>query len=769
MSLNSCIKNPEKHNIKKNYQSLFIFLICFTCFVHLTTVSFFVFNEENRVLDPNTSDLSYGTIIPENGFIESKNGEEERKNIKYNTLHCESVNNEIKYYIPNIITIPYRNNMLLNSNILKTSFESNQENIEILLKNVSVSALLLFLKLLDNPDIIVIQIKIQDFLDILMIVSRLNIKKSKERNHFLKELLKNFMFAMQNENQDFDFDSFYEGYNQREIERSILMDLLIYCFDYITFNDKSAQRSNFLTGNKYIRFNSLDILFNTFNVDEKDENIIFLRFDDQSIKKLYKMLNVKYLLDTCRFLLNITNLDLLDLIFSDLKTDENAMNIFSNIILHTKKLYIHYAGNPKRLFSKKQINVFSKNLKVLKFEFDYTADELKDILESFNCFQKLIINTRKCSFDQLRTVINFSLKNKSIICKLFPFNFELLNIDFDFLKLIPNNCTFYARNFKKESENTEVPIQYLPYLNKYLYSNKKDSKFLLDFVRFECSRYKCMYLNFENNSSPFELDNTALILLSCLDSIKTFSLKNIVITDELLLFILNSNTFKTFGAEKFVFKANFNFLSNNNAINQNLISFNLIDSFSDMDSRFLIFLERFRRVELFKLIWIDIKYSASYFKKIRKYIFGSITKRKKISLKCLKIITALDDDKTTNYLDFISNTYDFSGILSIYYHVYSITNIEYSFLSKMTSLELISIGIYNSSNYIDFEKIFTDSNIFGKIESLAILSNMIRREDIDFFKKFKCLKILYLSCEILEYATISYLKKNNLRNVNFQI
>ncbi|TBU05549.1 hypothetical protein CWI36_0624p0020 [Hamiltosporidium magnivora] len=769
MSLYLYFGKRKEPGAKKSYLQTFVVLICFYFPLCFTTVSFFILNDQNTIYRLNAIDLTLEMSKIENKPMKYFIGEDIITRFENNILGYEFANGRTKYYNPNILTIPYENDILLSSNFIKTLFESKQTNINIFLKDVSHYSLVLFIKLIENPDIIVNQIRIQEFLDILIIISILDIKKSKERNDFLKELLKNFMFTMEEVNLTFDFEKFCESNHHKYIKKSILMDLLIFYFDFITFNDKSAERCMILSGNKYLRFNSCDILFNTYISYKKGTKRLYLRLNDISIKKIYKMLGIGYLLNTWRLLLCITEFDLLYLMFSEEYTNTKARKLFNDVTFHTKKLYNHFTENLIRLFSKKQLSVFSTNLKVLKLEFNSSADELKKILLLSKNLQKLTLSTKNFDFERLRLLVNFSLENPKILCSIYSLNYKFRDIDFEFLNDIPNNCMFYADNFTNESKKLDIDIQYKQFVRLYRYSYDETSNFTTNFVHFEWSKYKYIELNYGSSSTPLKLDNSVFKSLSYMNTIKYFLLQNIVITDELLLFVLRSTTIVYFRIRTFIYTNDYRFISDGNIINQKLAAFDLINSYSPIHTSLLVYLKRFRNVEVLKLKNICINHTELCFREIFKDFSCKNLSENKIYLKSLKIITDIVNEETTNYLDWLSNVYAFSDILSIYYYVYRISRTEYLFLNKMARIELLSIRINHKSDFIDFKMLFTDCNFFNTINFFSFHCKAIRKEDINILKKIKILKCLSLSCETIDYEIISCFKRKDFKTTKFEI
>ncbi|TBU03890.1 hypothetical protein CWI37_0216p0060 [Hamiltosporidium tvaerminnensis] len=771
MSFNFNIGSITKLNSKKASRHLYFLLIYFSCWVYLTTVSFYVVNDENRI--KNFSTINSTSRIAE---IENKlTGwfiEEDKISLFKNNILCFKSGEETKYYNPTILRISYPNEILLNPIFSKTSFESKQTNIKIFLKDVSYSALLLFLKLIDNSDIIVNQIKIQDFLDILMIISVLDIEKSKERNIFLKELLRNFMFAMENGNEYFNFEKYCESYHYKHIKKSILMDLLIFFIDFITFDDKSAQRY-IVSAERKLRFKNITKYFTSSNSLEKSKiNGINLRLDDTTIRKLYRIMKSRYLIITWSILLEATNLNLLYLIFWEEEIYIKLVGLFSITRLHLDKLYIYYYENPMNIFTKKQTDIFTKNLKVLKIEFDSTPDELKKLLSLCCNVQKLTLSTKKFDFERLDCLINFSLQNPNINCKIYCLKYEFIDTEIDLLKRIPNNLVCYVDYAKRQASDIEIPIENLPFLRQYYYQypDAKESSILSKhFEIYETIRFKALGLYFVHDSSYITHRDTIFLFLKHFNTIKYFSLRNIIICNELLVYILESNTIVCFTISNFVCAFNLKCILKNNIINRRLRSFKIENSLGYIDSSLLIFMSRLECMQYVKFVGIFVNNLTSYLERIYRYIFGSEKQiESKIYIIRLEIIEAVLANKS-NILNFLSKIIDFTNLFKIIYRVNMITETEYKFFGQMRNLETVYIVIRNMNEYIDFKKLFINRNLFNTVSSLSICVSKILKEDIEILRLFKKLFFLSLSCEEIYYETILNIKKEHFKNTQFRV
>ncbi|TBU06528.1 hypothetical protein CWI36_0432p0020 [Hamiltosporidium magnivora] len=761
------VKDIEKQfAMKKCHFSFFILLNIFYS-VYVTNVEFIVINDENYTTGLSISDLPMKMTDSEIYFEELINEEYKIIVYKNNILRFESYNQKPRYYNPNIMEIPYRSNMLLSSRTLRQLFESKKANIKIIFRDISYSSLLLFLKLIDNPDIVINQIKVREFLDILMIISVLDIKKTKERNNFLKELLRNMIFTMKDANTIFDFEKYYKSYHYKHIKNSILMDMLIFFIEQITFNDKSAQRIIVLSDMFHLNINFTTVFFSHDSQQkQKFEDKVCLRLDSLNITKLHKMIDIEHLRKTWRFILQITRLELLYLILLSEDIYEKAIRLFESVTLHTKKLYILCFKNPIRLFRGNKVPLFSPKLKEFKLKYYFKTEELKDILNLFSGLQRITLVAKTIDFEKLKLLVEFSMKNKTTLCKIFCSIYESLNTEIALLRLIPSNLLFYIDYFEHESYSKQIPIHYMPffYYYSYRYMHIRGTGLPNNIIFFDCSNFKNIILNFKHNSSLFELDNSAIISLRYFKAVKYFSLYNVFINNELFLYILESNTIIFFGITNFGCEYNFDFLKNSDTVNRKLKTLLLKNSPSYIDSRILDFLDKFKCVTGLKLINLKTNYYKAYLKEVYEFFFRTKKRNEnKICLKCLEIINILEKDNLSNILNIISETYELSRLSKITFEVYRISEAEYHFLNEMKELKVLSIRLLDRVESLNFEKLFINYGSLDTIVSLIINIGRIRKKDIEFFKRLKNPAFLSISCDIIDYETIKGFKRNDFR------
>ncbi|TBU01910.1 hypothetical protein CWI37_0601p0020 [Hamiltosporidium tvaerminnensis] len=771
MFLNFDLKNIEKSCLKNTDNWILILVIYFLLSVNSTTVSFFVINEENCISNLLVSDLTLEMIFFSNKSVEWITNEGKITIFKNNIVRYESTNTETKYYNPSILAIPYKNNMLLNSKYIKNKFELEKANIRIFFKDVSYSSLLLFLKLVNEPDYIVNQIKIEAFMDILIILSILDIDSSKERNIFLKYVFLNVIYGMQNINSISTIEQYCANFQGNIVKKSVCIDLFVFLIGIITFNDKTAQQFIVFSEKTNLAFKYVDLYSDTYSIIKKNENDkLFLRLDDFSIDKLCKIARIDYLLKSYGLLFKITKLDLLYIIFQKEDTYTKAFALLSDINFKTEKLYVHSIRNTMKLFFWKNFNQLTNELKVLKLRSSFKAEELIKMLDQCVKIKKITLYTNKMNVEILSIMINFSSKNPSVSFKVFCLIFGFLDMNFSIFESITDNICVYIHIIKLGSEIIKIPTELLPFLHKYKleYEYSENFKPFMCIVLLECSRFKYFDFDYSKHSSPFKLEDSFFTPLRYLDTMKYFSLENIIINDELLMFVLESATIKTLEITNFVCNYDFKHFLKNKTLNHNLRSISLTHSLSKVDSNLILCIERFYGISHLKLQNID--WISSKTKSFHEYIFRLVSyKDNKIYLKCLEIDEALNNNKMFNNLLFLSETYGYTNIKKIEYRVYEISEIEYSFFNQMTKLENIFIEVRNTTASINFKKLFCNIELFNTIILISIHVNRIFKEDTGIFKKFKFLAILYFEFKILDFDTISNIKKRDFKNIQIHI
>ncbi|KAK1348760.1 hypothetical protein LUQ84_001911 [Hamiltosporidium tvaerminnensis] len=88
------------------------------------------------------------------------------------------------------------------------------------------------------------------------------------------------------------FDNNLCIYHYSYIKKSLFMDIWIFFINFITFDDKSAERFIILSKNIDLTFKSLDIYCNSYNSVKKPHKTNFtIRLDNISINKTYKIRN----------------------------------------------------------------------------------------------------------------------------------------------------------------------------------------------------------------------------------------------------------------------------------------------------------------------------------------------------------------------------------------------------------------------------------------------------------------------------------------------
>ncbi|KAK1347701.1 hypothetical protein CWI37_0422p0020 [Hamiltosporidium tvaerminnensis] len=753
----------------KKFLLIFMFPICLLFPANCTTVNFIVINEENRIFNFDNRHLQLEECILEYDSLNSLYEEDKFSILKNNIICFKSISGQHKYYNPEIVTIPYNKNTLLNSNVLKKIYESKQIDIRIILKDITYRSLQIFLKSLEYEDSIVNKFKIQDFLDILTIISLLDIENTKEITYYIKELFRHLIFEMIN----CDFEKYRDSLNYKKIKKPILIDLWILFMNIITFADKNMVRQVVLSDNRKLSLKKIEIFLSArIQFMPKLKFKLYLRFNTKSIGNLYKIYRVDYLMRTLHFLFKITNLDILYLIFGDEESYAKSIKIFSNISIHTKKLYLYFFKEPINLFINKNGTFFSKSFNILKIKYNFTSEEMEPFLVSCSKCQKITLLLKNLDSNTFELLIKFARNNPDIFYKVFYCTYILENITYDLLRSIPNNIIFYVNYNQTSMKYQQIPLMFMPFFNNYAfyYKHKEELRLPTDFIFFECSKIKDIKLDYKLSDSPFKLDDTVFTSLRYLKTIKCLSLENIVISKELLFYILESNTLIQLIIKKFICKK-LEFLSDDYILyNFVLNHIRLEDSLSFIDSNISIFLNRFKKVVGLMFINADMYYKSSYLYMAYSF-FVKLPKKQnnKTYLKRLEIQSASNNKNTPNILNFLSEIYIFTKLSVILYNVNQITELEYQFFSKMPELEAVFIEIRNRTNLLNFQKLFSNLKFNRTKIILDINVGKIQKEDVRIFSRCKHIANMYLSCDSIDYETVASLKKNDFKNTIFKL
>ncbi|TBU09002.1 hypothetical protein CWI36_0073p0010 [Hamiltosporidium magnivora] len=772
MSVNAYFTIKNLTYIYTRNQHIVILLMKLLCGLSLATVSFFVINDENYITNLFDSEINLEMIFAENKSVIWINEEEKITIFKNNILRYEEPFKQPKYYNPNIHTLHHWNSMLFNSKLIKKHLDSKSTNIKIFLKDISYISLLLFLKLIDNSDSFISQINIQDFLDILLIITILDIEKTKERDYFLRDLLRNIMFGVNISDLAFVLEKYYDSYHYRHIRKSIFMGLWINFIGFVTFKDKRAQRFIFLSGKRsFSSRNYKSITDNKIALKKTAKNKLYIRLNDIYTKKISKIIDLSYLMNIWVFLLKITNLDILFLIYFKIETYKNFTRLFSNYMFRTENLYIRSFDLALDFFLK-SVNVFSNKLKVFKFEGTLNSLELKKLLGICTNVKNITLKIRILDSEKLRLLIDFCLNNLNVFCKFLCYSYEVLHADIEIIHQIPNNFMFYAMKCQNESPSPHLLAKIIPFFNLYHHSyiHSEFVELSKNFGLFKCFKYKFIEFHFEQNSRPYEFKKKDLKLLRCFDAIKYLFFANVSVDNEFFMYVLESKTIACFQLTNFICEYDSKYFESYATNNQELRNFVVSDSKSYISSTFLVYLTKFECVSCFTLKNIQLKFEALYCSRFYRFFQSRVgNNQNKIYLKYLEIRAATDNTDCVNYLHFLSNIYDFSKILNIIYFVHELREIEFAFFSTMTKLEAITVKVYAKYFQIDWKNLFLSRELFNTILVIDISTHVIRINDINVFKLFNNLKVLSLSCEVLDFDTIHTIKKTDFKNTNLKI
>ncbi|KAK1349062.1 hypothetical protein LUQ84_001743 [Hamiltosporidium tvaerminnensis] len=265
--------------------------------------------------------------------------------------------------------------MLLNSKLLKSLFDREKTTFRVFIKNISSSNFLLFLELVKKSNILTNQITIKAFLEILRIITILDIKKSKQRDLFIKELLRSLVYGLNTLSFGLYLNESYYNYLIHDTKRSLSRDLLVFFMELVYFKENRTKHYLVVKENKITCFKIEGSVFYQEKNKMLQRNKICLRLNDFNAKKLSKLMTSYLLRNIWVFLLKITRIDFIYFAFALEETLKSIFEIFSGAKLPSEKFYIHSIKNATKILLKMKNHIFLKNLKVLKFEFDFTLEE----------------------------------------------------------------------------------------------------------------------------------------------------------------------------------------------------------------------------------------------------------------------------------------------------------------------------------------------------------------------------------------------------------
>ncbi|TBU04000.1 hypothetical protein CWI37_0198p0030 [Hamiltosporidium tvaerminnensis] len=731
------IKNLHR---SKRTAAIFILLATHVLTSILTTVNFYIINEENRVKNYINSESTMD-IMFKNEKIEYFDEINRITILKDNVLRQESKGGITKYYESNTVTLRYTDTNLLNSTLLKSLYISEKNIIRVFLKDVSTSNFLLFLKLIDNPDLLINQIDIKTFIDILTIITILDIKKSKQRNKIIKELLRNLVYGINI--KSFNLENICcLDYTNNLVKRSIFRDLLIYFLEFVYFNEKRTRLHIVIK-------RSCDVIYKKDrgplyekSIKKSQKNKIYLKLKDLDVKKLVKIVTSYNLKNIWIFLFKIIRLDLLFFNFNFTETFEELIKLLSDVRFNSENFYLFCRKNASELLLKMENHIFLKNLKVLKFNFNFDLNELKQILFLYQKVIRCKINTNEINFETFAFLIDYCLKNPFISIKLETFFYKSDNTDLNVLKFMTKNLLFF------------------PYLIK-------TGKYLTGFLDFSNTRSIKISTN-NPVSPPLKIDDIVLNTLKRCKFLKYFSAKNIIISDELLIYILESLTLLSVEIKNLVYVFNHDLFSKIDTLNLNLKVFGLFSPRSCIKSNFMIYLAKFRSISHIKIENTEIfreVCSLEYF--WQKICFFSKKNLERIFLEHLEIKYPVKSPYMGNCMYFMSKIYDFVNLRSIFLYSYILTEVDYIFFNKMNKLEVVTIEFISQSNKIDLKRLFKNSFLLNTVTTLKIYFDEITHADIQILKSFKNLITLSISLNTIDYKTIQNIKRKDFRTTDF--
>ncbi|TBT99994.1 hypothetical protein CWI37_1147p0010 [Hamiltosporidium tvaerminnensis] len=743
----------------------FQFLINHLYCICSPTISFFIANDGNEVREFVGSHEKEENSVKFHNTICSSN--DYKVYVLRNEILCfESPQKPIKYFKPEIITVPCAK-MLQSSNLIQKSLNYTQNNINIFVKNVSYTAFLLFLKAIENPDGLISQMKLVDLLDILKIITTLDIAKSFKRDFFLKNIIKNILFGLERHSNIFDFLNKFNEFSLNEIDRFLIKDLLIFFINIICFNNKAAERFMILSTNKCLNLKNQDH-FSPYNWMKKvTQTKFYIKFIDRDIYNLYKMSHLPFFLGTWKFLLNIATFEYFYILFQNKRSIEQAIVLFQNTKLNCIRIYIIMKVNYV-LIADFFTTIFSNSIQILKISANISAGNVKDIFEVCSNVQKLTIKCTIVTFEFLSLIIKVARINSTKAYKIRCIYYEFENTDLNSLLNMPINLLFYVDLLRIDTKEVFIVKNLIPFMSQYNLSlTETDIMISYNIFLFDCFKFKELTIVITDSISFVDLDKFTISSLMNFKTLKYLTIKNIKVTTELLMYILESNILVYLNISNFITQIDFKKILEMNTQNFKLRYMLLRNSISCFKKEILWYLSRF--VHLVGLSLEDIEFRVT--KSIMEYFFAylhSLFKKtpKKISLKRLEIILQSNTEKEADILASLSHIYELSKLNELIYKVYRISNADFKIFSQMNALEAIIIQIYDSDGFC-LRNTLSNCQLYASIYYIDLALKKIREDDIIMIKKFYKLTVLFISCEQIDYETIIKFKKNDFKSTKF--
>ncbi|KAK1349557.1 hypothetical protein LUQ84_001214 [Hamiltosporidium tvaerminnensis] len=735
----------------------------------LTSVTFYIINEDNRVKNLINTDFTIDMMfLDENIEYFDKNNK--IKIFKNNILRHESKFDITSYYIPHTLTLPYSHGMFLNSALLKALFDSREKNIRVFINDVSYDNFLLFLKLLDNFDALINQINSKAFIDILTIITMLEIKKSKQRKEFIKDLLRSLLYGINI--FDFDFKRDYYNYVFNHIKRSILRDLIVFFMEFIYFDEKITKSYIVITDCNKVSFkkDSCSLYENCMKKIQK--NKIYLRLNDHNVKKLFKFMVSYNLKNTWIFLFKIIRIDLVYFVFDLEESFEIIFKLLFGVKFYTEKFYFHSFKNATIILLKIRYHLFLKNLNVLKFNFNFNLNELKQILSLYDNVNKITIKTHEIDFGTLKFLISYCSDNSYKSFKVVSFSYNSLNTDINVLKNIPANLLFFAGCDNNGVEIKRISTSYMPFMYNNYYSIPQNSfKSCYNIMFWECINVREIKFWYDETLSSAKLDDSIFQSLRYCKTLKKFSVRNIELTDKLLVYILESTTLIFVEIIDYEWLFDDQFFLRTNTLNFDLKVFSFEDSKSLIEPDFMLYLARFRGLSGLKFYYTEFYLRKKYFENFNDKISMFFSKKacNRIYLKNLEIKGSSLHPDTKNCLYFLSDVYDFANLQSISISSYGLTEMDYDFFNKMNKLKVVIIKSIGESERIDFKRLFNNKELFNTVIVINISVSKITSDNIQTLSCFRNLMGLSISSPLIDYATIQSIRRKYFKKTDFVI
>ncbi|TBU01280.1 hypothetical protein CWI36_1387p0010 [Hamiltosporidium magnivora] len=502
------------------------------------------------------------------------------------------------------------------------------------------------------------------------------------------------------------------------------------------------------------------------------KNKIYLRLNDYNIKKLSKLMVSYNLKNIWIFLFKIIRLDLVYFVFNLEESFRIIFKLLFGVKFYTEKFYFHSFKNATIILLKIRYHLFLKNLNVLKFNFSFNLNELKQILSLYDNVNKITIKTYEIYFGTPKFLINYCRDNSYKSFKVISFSCNSLNPDINVYEYIPPNILFVAAFEDNGFEIKCISTGNMSFICKpYYWIPQGIFKSCYNIMFWECLNVRKIKFWYDDFFSPAKLDDSILKSLRYCKNLQSFCVRNIILSDDLLIYILESTTLLFVEITRFEWMFNDQLFLRTNISNSNLKVFSFGDSISFIESHFMIYLSKFRGLSGLKFYYTEFYLRKKYFENFNNKISMLFSKNlsNKISLKNLTIDGSSLYKYVKNSLYFLSEVYDFVNLQSISIRAFKFTEMEYGLFYKIFKLKVVRVNCIHHSERIDFKRLFNNKELFDTVNIIDISVNNITSDDIRILSCFRNLMSLSIYSLRIDYAAIRSIRRKYFKKTDFVI